>query len=285
MQVVCPHCRAKGNLEDRYLGRKVRCSACRKSFIVRPPAERPLKWYLAEGKEKKGPFSTGEMQAKAAAGELDGATLVWHRRLPKWLPAAMLFPALAGPETEEAVCASCYKVERREGMMAHGDGLVCEACKLALLRSKHEQGENQSNDMEAAGMWGRIVAKVLDIVIMTVIAVAVEKLARHFFVFHAADGGPGAAFIAILLVNMFIGMAYMTGFVGRFGATPGKMIMGMRVVDSDGGRIGYWRAFLRYVGEFVVVPVTVFVGYLVALFDADRRTLYDRIAGTLVVKA
>ena len=282
MQVVCPHCRGKGKIDDRYEGRKVRCSSCSKAFIARPEPEKPLKWYLAENREKKGPFSEQEMRDKVAAGEVDGETLVWHRRLPKWLPAAMVFPALANPDVEEAVCASCFKVVSRSGMIEHGEGLVCEPCKLALLRKKHES-EEVPPKMEAAGMGARIVAKVLDVVIMTVIAVAVEMTSRHFFPFHSGDG-LGVVFIVTLLVNMFIGMAYMAGLTGRFGATPGKMIMGMKVVDSDGGDIGYWRAFLRYVGEFVVVPVTLLIGYFVAFFDPNRRTLYDRIAGTLVVK-
>jgi uncharacterized RDD family membrane protein YckC len=223
------------------------------------------------------------MRAKVAAGEIAGDTLVWHRRLPKWLPASMVFAALAPDGLEEAVCSSCFRITARSGMIEHDGDLVCEPCKLALLRRKREN-EEESPEMEAAAMGGRIVAKVLDIVIMTAVAAAVELVSRHFFPFRSGDG-PGVAFVVVLLVNMFIGMAYMVGFVGRFGATPGKMIMGMRVVDMDGGEVGYWRAFIRYAGEFVVVPVTLFVGYLVALFDAGNRTLYDRIAGTRVVSA
>ncbi len=283
MQVSCPHCQSRGELADKYEGRRVRCSSCSRPFIARALPEKPLQWFFAENQEKKGPFEEEEIKKKVAAGEIKADTLVWHRRLPRWLPAGVVIPELAPDDADEAVCSSCYQVSRRSGMMAHGEGLVCEQCKLSLLQ-KRRSGSEDVSEMEFAGLGERFFAKILDLLIMTVIAVGIEMLSRHFFSFHA-NADLSTAFIITLLVNMAVGFVYIAGLTGRFGATPGKMILGMKVVDIDGGNIGYWRAFLRYAGEFVVVPVTIMVGYLVALFDANRRTLYDRIAGTLVVRA
>ncbi len=281
MQVACPHCQSKGKLADKYEGRKVRCSSCSRAFVARAVAEKPLQWFFAENRDKKGPFAEDEIRKKVSAGEINADTLVWHRLLPKWLPAGVALPDIVS-DADEAVCASCYQVKRRAGMMVHGESLVCEECKLALLQKKRSGSEDVS-EMNFAGLGVRFFAKVLDLLIMTVIAVTVEMLSRHFFSFHT-NADLDTAFTVTLLVNMVIGLFYIAGLTGRFGATPGKMILGMKVVDCDGGDIGYWRAFLRYAGEFVVVPITLMVGYIVALFDGNRRTLYDRIAGTLVVK-
>ena len=283
MQVECPHCRKKGRLADKYEGSKVRCPACSGKFIARVMVEKPLQWYFAEGREKKGPFTEREIMEKVKAGGLSGETLVWHRRLPRWLPAATVFRELA-KESNEAVCSSCYKVKARAEMIAHGEGMLCDECKLALLQKQRDgNGEMEEIEMDFAGMGARIFAKVLDLLILTVLGVGVEMISRHFFPFHS-QADLNTAFVITLLINMAIGLAYIAGLTGIYGATPGKMILGMKVVDAAGGRIGMGQAFVRYVGEFVVVPLTVMVGYLVAFFDSSRRTLYDRISDTRVVR-
>src|SRR5260370_34623939 len=63
-------------------------------------------------------------------------------------------------------------------------------------------------------------------------------------------GGDPARIFGLQLILMgigfVVGLAYETWFVGRFGATPGKLICRIRVVRSDGGRLGYLRALARH---------------------------------------
>jgi uncharacterized RDD family membrane protein YckC len=69
--------------------------------------------------------------------------------------------------------------------------------------------------------------------------------------------------------------------VALTGGTVGKHIMGIRIVRVDGSPLGFGRAIGRWFGK---VPSSVLLlGYLMALSDQRRRTLHDRIAGTLVV--
>jgi uncharacterized RDD family membrane protein YckC len=96
------------------------------------------------------------------------------------------------------------------------------------------------------------------------------------------------------------------------GATPGKRVLGLRVVTTSGERLGWSRSLLRTALKFTVpwelahtavwnlltwpgdggsvvdmvllgVANAIIVVDLVSLFVGTRRTPYDRIAGTLVV--
>jgi uncharacterized RDD family membrane protein YckC len=69
---------------------------------------------------------------------------------------------------------------------------------------------------------------------------------------------------------------------GRAGQTLGKKALGIRVVDfNTGGPIGGGRGFLRYIGR---IPSSIFfLGYLWMLWDPQKQTWHDKIAGTVVV--
>jgi len=72
--------------------------------------------------------------------------------------------------------------------------------------------------------------------------------------------------------------------VAAWGTSPGKRVVGLRMVDGRGERVGAWRALVHA----VLRPVTVAclaLGPLWALADPERRTLYDRISGVYVASA
>ena len=75
----------------------------------------------------------------------------------------------------------------------------------------------------------------------------------------------------------------------RYGQTIGKRALGLRIVRSTGARASLGRIFWRRMvvpGLIMAIPL---VGDLFALadtlaiFTSERRTLHDRIAGTIVV--
>jgi len=73
-----------------------------------------------------------------------------------------------------------------------------------------------------------------------------------------------------------------TYFIGRFGATPGKMALGLVVVNPEGDRIRSLRAFGRCLAE-ILSGFFFCIGYLLMLFDAEKRTLHDMFCGTRVI--
>lgn len=67
-------------------------------------------------------------------------------------------------------------------------------------------------------------------------------------------------------------------------ASLGKRICGLIVVDEDGLPLTYSTAFLRSLGR-VISGVCLGIGFLMGLFDADGKTLHDRMAHTFVASS
>lgn len=86
-------------------------------------------------------------------------------------------------------------------------------------------------------------------------------------------------------------LAYHTAGVALWGATPGKRIVGLKVVNrTDGGAVSWTYASVRALVPTAVQLVPVvgpglsIVVYLRALFHPMRQGLHDAAAGTIVVK-
>ena len=77
--------------------------------------------------------------------------------------------------------------------------------------------------------------------------------------------------------------AYFAWFWTRGGQTLPMKTWRLRLVRSDGARVGPWRAVHRYViaalGFFALG-----LGFWWALVDRDRQFLHDRLAGTALVE-
>ncbi|MCX4968904.1 RDD family protein [Streptomyces sp. NBC_00654] len=75
-------------------------------------------------------------------------------------------------------------------------------------------------------------------------------------------------------LGIFLVMSVLT--VGTIGSTPGKRILGLRVVSENGGRAGGGRVILRSVLLLLVIPALV--------WDRDGRGLHDRLARAVQVR-
>ena len=94
--------------------------------------------------------------------------------------------------------------------------------------------------------------------------------------FSAREAGLGAGFL--------IGLVYAWFFLTRNnGQTPGKMLMKIRVIKTDGTPISDSDAVLRYIRT--IINYIGCVGWLRALIDTNRQGWHDKIAQTYVVKA
>jgi len=74
---------------------------------------------------------------------------------------------------------------------------------------------------------------------------------------------------------VFLVMSLLT--VGTVGATPGKRLLGLRVVALDGhGKAPLWRTAVRTALLGLAIPALV--------WDRDGRGLHDRLSGTVQVR-
>lgn len=90
-----------------------------------------------------------------------------------------------------------------------------------------------------------------------------------------------------VLSSFLLGLPYLIWWLVTLasGQTPGKRLLGMRTVDIRTGAVaGYGRMLLReVVAKAVVGLFTLGIGVLWVLWDDRRQTLYDKMAGTIVV--
>jgi uncharacterized RDD family membrane protein YckC len=67
------------------------------------------------------------------------------------------------------------------------------------------------------------------------------------------------------------------------GYTPGKRLVGIRVVRLDGRRLGLWNAFERF-GGYAAGLATGLIGFAQVLWDPNRQGVQDKVAATVVVR-
>jgi uncharacterized RDD family membrane protein YckC len=84
-------------------------------------------------------------------------------------------------------------------------------------------------------------------------------------------------------MSIIITMLYAVFFLVKKGATPGKMALGLRVINADGSReITYGKAFGRYFAKWLGY-LTFYIGFMMAGWDDEKRALHDRICATRVI--
>ncbi len=132
-----------------------------------------------------------------------------------------------------------------------------------------------------AGFADRLEAGVVDVGLLLALYGIVL-----YFASRTAQAQLGALFGAwpwLVGYLAFLGLAYAVWFTGTTGQTPGKMLLGLRVVERTGQPPGYARALARAACG-AVSSVFLGLGVWPLFFDPARRALHDRLFRTRVVK-
>ena len=96
--------------------------------------------------------------------------------------------------------------------------------------------------------------------------------------------GPFMSAITVAaLIQFIIAVLYIIGGWVKSGFTPGKKIMGLRIVNSEGQPPSVGQAILRYIG-YMVSALPFYLGFFWIL-GSEKRGWHDMMAGTYVVKS
>lgn len=136
-----------------------------------------------------------------------------------------------------------------------------------------------------AGFFVRLAAFVIDNLICYFAAYLTIWGAGAFYrAFHGAglDGGIRFVLASILFYLLFY-TVYFVYFLTHGGQTPGKQILGIKVVALDGGEVDGFRAALRTMG-YAFSWFLFGLGYLWAGMDRHRQSWHDKLAGTVVLE-
>ena len=139
-----------------------------------------------------------------------------------------------------------------------------------------------------AGFVTRMVAFIIDRAIVSIIVFimvwSTEWIVNAFEInlLLFSDGSSWQMSLAVAMgLYLAISLLYDIGFWLLAGQTPGKRVMGVRVVRTDGKRIKFGNALRRWIGY--TLSAILLLGYLWILFDNRRRGFHDKLAGTMVV--
>lgn len=151
-----------------------------------------------------------------------------------------------------------------------------------------------SANYEPGGFWRRFVATVLDGMIIgiakAIVAVPVALVLR--ILFKDPAGAPGTLNLTGTLIEQVVSLLiwavaayfYFGYFYSTKGASPGKQVLGLKVLDSrTGTHLTWMTAFWREtVGKFCS-SIILLIGYLMAAFNDQRLALHDKMFDTRVV--
>jgi len=248
-------------------------------------------YYLTEG-QPKGPIEVAELERLFQFGAVRLGTLIWRQGMSGWTSFAEAFQRAA------VKCSLCKQLVPQEPIIRYGAMTICPDCKESFFGQIRE---GLAPDLKAVygGFWIRFGAYMIDMVILFFLRVPLQIAWQIYSFSLVARVNRGIAYPGIfpfgtnqtfwivyglyVLLIFLISFAYYVFFVGKYGATPGKMALKLRIVRSDRSKVSYWRAAARYFAQ-ALTNFTIYLGYIMAAFDSEKRALHDYICDTRVVK-
>ena len=146
-----------------------------------------------------------------------------------------------------------------------------------------EENQIDIENLQLASMGSRIKAFVIDDLSITVVVLLLlwDKVQATNGDFLAIMTLMNAAFFQIVTIKFI----YQTFFIWYYGATLGKLIAKIKVIDFDNfGKVSLINSAVRSAGR-IVSEMIFYVGFIVAYFTDSKQTLHDKIGKTLVVDA
>ncbi|CAB1080555.1 hypothetical protein D1AOALGA4SA_8235 [Olavius algarvensis Delta 1 endosymbiont] len=247
--------------------------------------------YYADGDQQVGPVDKAELQSLIKAKRLNARTLVWQAGMEDWQELGVFIRSQkssqatdqAAVPVKQAVCSECGLSFAEDEMIPFQDTRICAGCK-PLFVQKIKEGVSVAGAMNYAGFWIRLGAIAIDSFILW--AVNFLLFIPLGIILPTSEDNPYVflSFMPFLIIAQYaIPAVYDTWFVGKHGATPGKMACNLKVVVEDGSQLTYMRAFGRHFGKWLSSMILA-IGFIMAAFDDQKRTLHDRICETRVVR-
>lgn len=114
-----------------------------------------------------------------------------------------------------------------------------------------------------AGFWRRVGAFLVDLLIFLPLGALFIWLSGHYRLFHLYYFVPG----------QILCIFYYVYLVQKYGGTPGKLILKIKIAKLDGSPVTYREAILRYLPEFILQNITSIALILAILRITDSEYL------------
>jgi len=271
-------------------------------------------WFYTDAlATQQGPVDDTTLLILNDSGGVAARSLVWREGMESWVPFSTVAGKLIeaeneGEPVEIGVCAHSGRVYRVGEMLPYGEALIGPEQKEPFLQIMMEGATVEIADAthrgaDYVGFWWRALSSLLDYMIKMIPAMIcmVPYYVVTFTSGVSAGAGVGGGddfqsltgFTAMMMIAYGFGLLgvlavsifYDTWMVGKYQATAGKMIIGAKVVNPDGSRLTYKRAFIRWLAKkplnylIVWIPSAIGLGLVVAVIGAASTNSGDNAAG------
>lgn len=141
-------------------------------------------------------------------------------------------------------------------------------------------------DVVFAGFFSRLAAFLIDSILVGV-GLWIVKVPVWFIKMAVGDSFLFQPFLFeftifdviyyLLTVTYFVLMTYYCG------ATVGKHLMKIKVVDAEGQKLSFISVLVRETVGRYLSALIIYIGYIIAGFDERKQGLHDKIADTCVI--
>jgi uncharacterized RDD family membrane protein YckC len=266
-----------------------------------------MKWYYAEGGKQVGPVEESVLDDLVRQGTVRDDTLVWREGMAAWQRHAAVRgstnasssqspaappppPAAATALADTRYCSECGRAVPANQLTSFGGVSVCTQCQPAYSQRVGGAARHYG------GFWMRFLAVIIDVIIIRVVSAIITiplglgGLGMGLSLGRNPDPAQVMAALPALmsligmafLIQFCLSLAYEVYFLTTKGATPGKMALGLKVIRADGGPISVGLAVGRYFAR-ILSWLTLCIGFIIAGFDGEKRSLHDHICGTRVI--
>ncbi len=191
----------------------------------------------------------------------------FRREMPERPPSAPpTTPGSAAPTTvgsSAAFAASTPLIAAPESGMPPMAGSVDAGLPPApmAIPMSAPSAASEALNFPRASFWERLGAAFLDVIIVSILGALV--------------GGPPLGFL--------VALAYFAGMWAWKGTTVGGVVLNLKVVRLDDKPVTFTVALVRGLASALSV-IVLFLGFLWMIWDGEKQTWHDKIAGTVVIR-
>ncbi len=191
------------------------------------------------------------------------------------------------PTQPVLACSQCGRMFAQSDLVQIAGNWVCAECKPAFLSRLMAGGAATSSQRHYGGFWIRFGGVFIDGILLQVVRIPMSLLFLGTVMSPLAASRPNppaltGAILTLTFVSMLIACLYEVIMIRHFGATLGKMAVGVKVIRTDGSGVGWGTSIGRYFMK-IVSSLILGIGYIMAGFDDEKRALHDRVCDTRVI--
>lgn len=143
------------------------------------------------------------------------------------------------------------------------------------------QDIHTDHEYEYAGFWVRLGAYIVDAIVFAIICGLIAWILSQFVnVPIINEKGTGLFDLVNLIITPIVAIVMWI----KLGATPGKILFNLQVLDEKtGSKLTTRQAILRYIG-YIPSAIILLLGFIWVAWDKKKQGWHDKIAKTVVVK-